>query len=173
MPFVLVRVDDRMIHGQVVVGWASVLHPDRIILCHDEIARNQWERELYESSFIDSGIQINVFSTDELLQYLRSDAFKKERVVLLVESPADALRLIQLGVPISTLNIGGLHYRAGKKELNHYIYVDEEDIRALSQIASRGIRIEGQDVPTSRKVDVMALIERAKPTTPPRKGRET
>jgi len=161
MPFVLVRVDDRMIHGQVVVGWASVLHPDRIILCHDEIAQNEWEKELYESSFIDSGIKINVFSTNELLNYLRSEAFQKERVVLLVESPKDAWKLLGQGVPITTLNIGGLHYRANKKELNHYIYVDEEDIQALSKIARRGVRIEGQDVPTARKVDVMSLLEKA------------
>lgn len=160
MPFVLVRVDDRMIHGQVVVGWASVLHPDRIILCHDEIAQNEWEKELYESSFIDAGIPINVFSTDELLRYINSEDFQREKVILLVESPKDALKLIELGVPISTLNIGGLHYRANKKELNHYIYVDEEDIQALLEIARRGVRIEGQDVPTARKVDVMSLLEK-------------
>ncbi len=160
MPFILVRVDDRMIHGQVVVGWASVLNPDRIILCHDEIAANEWEKELYESSFADSGIKINVFSTEELLQYLRSEDFKKERVILLVETPRDALRLLDLGIKFDCLNIGGLHYRANKKELNHYIYVDAEDISALSEIARRGIKIEGQDVPTAKKIDVLRLLEK-------------
>lgn len=160
MPFAMVRVDDRMIHGQVVVGWASVLHPDRIVLCHDEIAQNEWEKELYESSFADSGIKINVFTVDELLRYIRSEEFEKEKVILLVETPKDALRLLEKGVAFGCLNIGGLHYRANKKELNHYIYVDSEDIQALVEISRRGVKIEGQDVPSARKVDVVEMLQK-------------
>lgn len=158
MSFLLVRVDDRMIHGQVVVGWASFLHPDRIILCHDEIADSAWEKELYVSSFSDSEVEISVFRTNELLQYVESDDFDKERAILLVEKPSDALMLLERQVPFNQLNIGGIHYGPGKIELISYIFLDAEDVTSLNSLQERGVRILGQDTPSSKKVDVMKLI---------------
>ena len=158
MSFLLIRVDDRMIHGQVVVGWANYLHPDRIVLCNDEIASNQFDKDLYESSFSDSDVSINVFSTDELLNYVKNENFNKEKCILLLKNPKDALKLYELNVPMNTLTIGGLHYQSQKKELNDYIFLDNNDIHCLDKLANRGIVIEGQDTPNAKKIDVMKLI---------------
>ena len=158
MSFSLIRVDDRMIHGQVVVGWTSFLHPDRIILCHDEIASNPFEKDLYESSFSDSDVSINVFNTNELLQYINGANFCKEKCLLLVENPQDVLKLFELNVPIKRINIGGLHYKQHKKQFTSYIYLNENDIICLHKLANRGIIIEGQDTPNAKKIDVMKMI---------------
>jgi len=160
MPFNLVRVDDRMVHGQVVVGWASVVHPHIIFLCHDSIAQNSWEKDLYESSFPDTEVKICVYSSSELLDYYRSEAFEKERCILLFETPKDALRLLHAGVRFTKLNIGGLHFRTDKKELNHYIFLDHEDIDSLLQLHELGVQIEGQDVPNAKKFNVMAALKK-------------
>ena len=160
MPFVLVRVDDRMIHGQVVVGWGNAIHPDRIILCNDDISSNSWEKELYECSFSDPDCKINVYSIEELLQYWNGSFFADERCILLFETPKDAYKVYEQGIRFDHLNIGGLHYRDAKKELNNYIYVDSEDIHYLTQLQDQGVKIEGQDVPNAKKVNVRDLIDK-------------
>ncbi len=160
MPFILVRVDDRMIHGQVVVGWGSAIHPDRIILCHDEISANSWEKELYECSFSDSQCKICVFSSEELINYKNSSAFKKEKSILIFETPMAALRLYDAGIKFDCLNIGGIHYQESKQELNNYIYVDAKDVQSIYQLQKRCVRIEGQDVPNAKKVNINKLIEK-------------
>ena len=160
MPFVLYRVDDRMIHGQVVVGWGSAIHPDRIILCHDEISANQWEKDLYESSFSVPDCQICVFSLDELLDYYQGEEYQKERTILLVETPKDALNIFQAGIHFDKLNIGGLHFRDKKKELNNYIYVDAEDVDCINDLQKLGVKLEGQTVPNAKKIDVGVLLEK-------------
>lgn len=158
MSFILVRVDDRLIHGQVVVGWASSLQPDRIILCHDEIAANQFEKELYESSFCDADIFINVYNTNQLLEYIDDDKFSKERCILLLENLQTVLNLLELKVPIHQLNIGGIHFQKNKKQLTNYIFLDDEDVQTLTRLASLGITIEGQDTPNAKKIDITKMI---------------
>ena len=160
MPFVLVRIDDRLIHGQVVMGWGHALSPDRIILYHGEIARNPWERKLCECSYADSGVRVCVCSLEQSLQYFQSEEFAREKTILLVESPKDLLHLLACGIQISAVNVGGMHFREGKVKLNSYIYVDAEDIEFFRRISERGIKIEGQDVPTAKKVDVMSMIKK-------------
>jgi len=157
MPFALVRIDDRLIHGQVVVGWVHAVRPDRIILCNDDVANSEWERDLYLNSYTDADVKIDVMSADEAIAYLKSPAFEKEKVILLVESPKDAWTLIEKGAPITNINVGGMHYKENAKEITSYIFVSEEDIKYLNLFHEKGIKIEARDVPNSKSYD---LIER-------------
>ena len=161
MAFVLVRVDDRLIHGQVVVGWARALRPDRIILCDDEIAASDWEKDLYLNSYADVDVALNVFSEDELLKYVNSPDFEKEKVLLVVASPKVVWQLVEKGVPIKNVNIGGLHYKENARKIAPYIFVSEEDVNFLKKLSARGISIEGRDVPQAKVLDVMELIGKA------------
>ncbi len=161
MPFVLVRVDDRLIHGQVVVGWARALRPDRIILCDDEITASEWEKDLYLNSYADVDVALNVFSVDELLQYVRTPDFEKEKVLLVVASPEVVWRLVEKGVPIQSVNIGGLHFKENARKIAPYIFVSEEDVNYLKKLGARGISIEGRDVPQAKILDVLGLIGKA------------
>ena len=160
MPFVLVRVDDRMIHGQVVVGWGNAIHPDKIILCHDEISASTWEKDLYEGSFSGYDCEIHVFSTSELLDYCKKEQFQKEKIILITETPKDVLMIYEAGVHFEKLNIGGLHFRESKKELNKYIYVDSEDVQCIAKLQRYGVEIKGQDVPNAKKVNIDDLIRK-------------
>ena len=159
MPFSLVRVDDRTIHGQVVLGWSNYIHPHRIILCNDEIAATEWEKDLYESSFSDTDTQINVLDCAELQQYVQGEDYSRERCILLVENLRDAIHLLNINIPFNNINIGGLHYSDGKRGLTDYIFLDDDEIKCFGELESRGITIEGQDLPGSKKIDVMKLIQ--------------
>ena len=161
MPLVLIRIDDRLIHGQVVLGWGLTLKPDRIILCSDRIAEDDEQREMFSEfdALMDSNCEICIWNEDETVRYLASDRFDGERVILVVETPAELHRLVEKGTAFETVNVGGMHFRRGKFELANYIYVDEDDIRYLRQLLDRGIELEGRDVPTAKRIDIAEALD--------------
>ncbi len=157
MSLELVRVDDRLIHGQVTVAWGSWLSPDRIVLANDEVAASPWRREMYSST--DSmGVAVTVVAVDEFVGCMSDGVWDDERVLLVVESPADLLRVVRGGVAVPDANIGGMHHAPGKRELLPYLYVNDDDVRALRELESLGVRLEARDVPQARPVDVGALL---------------
>ncbi len=161
MPLVLTRIDDRLIHGQVVIGWGNQIRPHRIILCSDSIAASQWQRELYMSagSMAMYDVDISIMSEDETVDFLKNKTVQEEKVILLVESPRDVYRLIKRQAPIHTVNVGGMHYKRGKRQLANYIFVNDEDVQSFRRLLEKNIVLEGQDVPTSKKIDIAKLLE--------------
>jgi PTS system mannose-specific IIB component len=161
MPLVLVRIDDRLIHGQVVLGWGLALKPDRIILCSDCISADDEQREMFSEfdALMDSNCEICIWGEDETLRYLASDRLDGERAILVLETPAELYSLVEKGAMIETVNVGGLHFRRGRFELANYIYVDEDDIRYLRLLLERGIELEGRDVPTARRIDIAETLD--------------
>lgn len=161
MPIVLARIDDRLIHGQVVIGWGNYLKANRIILCSDSIATTPWLIEIFKSAgaLAPSEMSISIWTEEETIKYFRDDSSQKERTILLVETPQELLNLVAQGAPIEVVNIGGMHYKQGKRQLAQYIFVDENDINSLNILKSRNIVLEGQDVPTSKKINVANLID--------------
>jgi len=161
MPLVLTRIDDRLIHGQVVVGWGLLLKPGRIILCSDAIAGSSWEKEIYmgAEAMAPYPLSISVFTTEETLSFLNDEMNEQEKIILLVETPQDILELIKRGIKIDKINVGGMHYRQGKRRLAPYIFVDEQDIELFKEINQMEIELEGREVPTGKRIDIIKAIE--------------
>jgi len=158
MSLVLIRIDDRLIHGQVTVGWGSYLNPDRIILVSDEVARNDWEKELYKSC-VPYNITVSILSVDEAAASLGDAASADERVIMLVESPSDIVGLIERGAAFQQVNIGGMHYKSGKKKILPFVYVDENDIGDFKKIMEHNVELVCQELPQSKKTSLAALLE--------------
>ncbi|MBN2011141.1 PTS sugar transporter subunit IIB [candidate division KSB1 bacterium] len=162
MPLVLTRIDDRLIHGQVVIGWGNYIHPDRIILCSDSIASSPWQRELYEAAGAMAmyNVTISIWTETETIHFFQhDDAVNKEKILLLVESPEDINRLVENHVQIGVVNVGGMHFKRGRRQIAPYIFVSDEDIASFQQLLERNLTVEGQDVPTSKKLDIAKLLE--------------
>ena len=157
MALVLIRIDDRLIHGQVTVGWGRALQPDRILLVNDIVAMNPPQKNLYEAA-VPPGIAVSILTIDEAAKAVKGGIFDQEETLLIVESPDDALALQERGVEIQSINIGGLHYTAGKKGLLPYVYVSEQDVVALRAIMAKGIELECRDVPSAKRVDLRCLL---------------
>jgi len=159
MPLVLVRIDDRLIHGQVVVGWGIQLSPNRIILSSDEIASSSWEKEMYMGAEATAPfpLAISVLTIDETILFLTEN--QTEKTILLVEAPKEILTLIEKGLKIEKVNVGGMHYKPGKRRLAPYIFVDEDDITAFKKMRDMNIELEGQDVPTAKKIDILKALK--------------
>jgi len=160
MPLALTRIDDRLIHGQVVVGWGSYLKPDRIILCNDSVASEKWQREMFEfaKELVTFDLEISILTEEATVSYLKRDEFHEEKIFLLVESPHDICSLVDRGAPIKKVNVGGMHFKTGKSQIAPYIFVDDDDVQSFKTIIENNIKLIGQDVPTAKKIDITELI---------------
>lgn len=157
MSLVLVRVDDRLIHGQVTQGWAGSLKPDRLVLVNDTVAQSRWERELYEAS-APEGIRVSVLGMDEASGAIEGWLTEGEDLLVLVDGPKDALCLREAGVAFDYLNVGGLHYREGRTKVLPYVCVDDADVRAFKLLQEQGVEIECADVPGCERKDLFECL---------------
>lgn len=155
MSWLLHRVDDRLIHGQVVVAWGLRLAPQRIWVVDDAVAASEWERELLESSAPD--FTVRVASVAEAARNWGQERDAPGGAFLLVRDLATALRLVEAGAAIATLNLGGLHYAPGKDKINEYVYLGDADRAAARALRALNIVLHVQDVPAARAVSLDEL----------------
>ncbi|MBU0742788.1 PTS sugar transporter subunit IIB [bacterium] len=155
MPLVLARIDDRFIHGQVTVGWSRKLQPDRIILCNDKIAADPWQSRVYASS-VPPQMRVSVLDRESTARFLAGDGMldRGEDIILLVGSPIDMQDLHRRGLPIGEVNVGGMHYMKGKRELLEFVYVDKRDLKALRALQDDGVRLVAQTVPGVKAIEL-------------------
>jgi mannose/fructose/N-acetylgalactosamine-specific phosphotransferase system component IIB len=158
MSIVLFRVDERLIHGQVVVGWAE-LHPDRIVVVDDEIASSQWEQELYAM-----GLPTDVTPEFDDVHAARAQLTNwrdgGERVLVLTRDIATMHKLAEGGLMHGAeVNIGGIHHAPGRKAFLPYVYLSGEEISHMNALAGEGVRITARDLPGARRVELKELLQ--------------
>lgn len=155
MSWALHRVDDRLIHGQVVVAWGQHLRPRRIWVVDDASAASDWERDLLSDAA--PGVEVRVVSAAEAIVAYGDEAAAEGAAFLLVRDLRTALALVEGGAPIPAFNLGGLHYASGRAKVNDYVYLDDEDRARCRRILERGVRLEVQDVPATRSQPLTAI----------------
>jgi len=149
------RIDDRLIHGQVLVAWGSRLDPARIWVVDDGVAASAWERDLFRDAA--PGIEVRVASVAEAAAAHAEEASAPRGAFLLVRDLDTARRLVDAGAKVAEWNVGGLHYASGKEKVNDYVYLDERDRDAAKALLLAGARLIVQDVPASRPQPLVAL----------------
>lgn len=150
MPLGLARIDDRLIHGQVTVGWATHLKPKRIILASNEIAADPWQSQVYTSS-VPPRIQVSILSLAETVSFLAGDESMGPDCLLLTGSAGEMAQLASMGLDLERVNVGGLHFSPGKKELLPFVYLSRSDLAALHQLLERGLTLSAQQVPGGKE----------------------
>ena len=150
MPVILARIDDRLIHGQVTVGWSEALRPDRIVLANNSIAADPWQSKVYAST-VPPHIKVSILPVARAAAYLADPAHEQEKVLLLTGSPEEMSELVRLGVPVDEVNVGGLHFSAGKLEMLPFVYLDRQDLTALVRLIEMGATLSAQQVPGGRE----------------------
>ncbi len=157
MTLSLVRVDDRLVHGQVVVGWVQALGAKRIIVVDDDLAENTWERELYALG-VPPGLAVD-FGSVAAAPDLVADAIRAaERTIVLVANVETAVRLCRVAGDVKRLNLGGLHNGHGRTKRLPYVYMTDDEAAKLRALRAAGVEVSAQDVPTARPVPLEDLL---------------
>jgi PTS system mannose-specific IIB component/fructoselysine and glucoselysine-specific PTS system IIB component len=152
----LVRLDDRLIHGQVVVGWGQPLNIGFIVLVDDEVRNSAWEQDLYRMG-VPANIEVVFASIAEAARQL-TDWEQDARVGILLAGDIDTMAALAATGQVKQVNIGGVHHRAGRSERLRYVYLTDEEAGKLRSLASNGIEVTAQDVPTARAVPIREFL---------------
>ena len=153
----LVRIDDRLIHGQVATVWSKEANAQRIIICSDEVAKDQIRKTFFYRWT--SRSKVSVVDVAKAVRVYNNPKYEKDTVFFLYTCPQDVLRMAEAGVPIKSVNIGGMSFKTGKTQITKAVSVDESDIAAFKKLHEMGIELEIRPVATDKKVDLMSKIE--------------
>ena len=157
MSIVLCRIDDRLIHGQVVIGWGRPLGIDQIILVDDQVAASEWEQELYRMAVVPE-IEVRFVTlaaaTAQLAQW--NDNGKRG---LVLTGDLDTMAALHKASPdiVHRINLGGIHHRPGRRERLPFVYLTDQELRTLRSMEERGAVVTAQDLPTSSPVPLRNL----------------
>ena len=157
MIIVLARIDDRLIHGQVATIWSRDTKCQRIIVCNDEVAANPMRKTLLEQ-VAPPGIKSSVVGIDEAIRAYNNPKYQDDRVLFLFTNPTDVVRMVEGGVAIKSVNIGGMSFKEGKKQITNVVSVDDTDIEAFKKLNKKGIELEIRKISSDRKVDLMSKL---------------
>ena len=157
MALELYRIDDRLIHGQVVVGWGQPLDLRFIVLVDDEVAASDWEQELYRMG-VPPDMEVYFDTVGSAAQNL-SRYQDDERRGLLLSGDIDTMtRLVDATEDIRRVNVGGIHHKPGRTQRLRYVFLTPAEESQLRALASRGIEVSAQDVPAARPVPLDELL---------------
>ena len=148
--FPIVRIDDRLIHGQVVLGWVEPLKIRSLILAHDTIAHDQ-DLKTAIAGILPSHLDFQVLSLKDTAAIL-NDSQKNKRQMVVVESPKAMKIIVANGGKIDNIIIGGLHHQEDRTELLPYVFLSPADISQMNEIVKSGISVTCQDLPGSSPV---------------------
>ena len=157
MTLTLFRLDDRLIHGQVVVGWGHALAAERILLIDDHVAATEWERELYRVG-VPPGMEVQFASVAEAPEALERSAGSSERTIVLVGDVDTLIRVCRTSPVVKKVNIGGLHDSEGRRRRLPYVFLSDDEAMRLSDLRDNGVEVTVQDVPTTRAIPLSELL---------------
>ncbi len=158
MPVELYRIDDRLIHGQVVVGWGQPLDIRLLVLVDDLVAESEWEQELYRIA-VPPEMEIRFESVDSAVRNHTTYSSDPRRSIVVTADIATMKQLIARVQIIRDVNLGGLHHRAGRHQKLRYIFLTDDEAAMLRDLQSLGVTVTAQDVPSAHPValdDVLA-----------------
>jgi len=157
VPIALYRIDDRLIHGQVVVGWGQPLNIGFIVLVDDNVACCDWEQDLYRMG-VPPEMQIIFADVMTAVRDHASYSSDPRRGIIVVPDITTIQRLIE-GVPsIREVNVGGIHHRAGRTPKLRYVFLAPDEEAQLRSLKEKGVRVTAQDVPAAREVPASELL---------------
>ena len=158
MPVALYRIDDRLIHGQVVVGWGQPLNLGFIVLIDDVVAESEWEQELYRLG-VPPNMEVYFVSTADAARDIDKYMADRRTGMILTGSVEAMLTLARTAVrPITAVNVGGIHHREDRTQKLRYVFLSESEEQALRDMAELGIVVTAQDLPSATAHSLEALL---------------
>ncbi len=157
MTLVLTRIDNRLIHGQVLEAWVPFVHADCIVVANDEVAGNSLKKMMMKAS-VPSRMRVEIGTIDETVALLNSSQLDGRRVLLLFATTKDALRAYQAGFRYDHLNLGNMHADKGKARFSCTLFLNPEDLENLEILDRAGVKITSRCIPADSERSWRKLI---------------
>lgn len=157
MAIKFVRIDDRLIHGQVVTTWIKQFDIEQVIIVNDEVAADQVQAAIMQLA-APPGVKVVLFTVDGFIKAYNSTPIKKSTMVLFT-NPTDVDKCLEGGFKISLLNVGGIKYAMGKTQITKAVSLDQTDRNSFKRILERGVKIQIQMVPNDAIVSLEELLK--------------
>ena len=159
--FALVRIDSRLLHGQVATAWTKAVQPTRIIVVSDAVSKDELRKKLIEQA-APPGVKANVVPIAKMIEVAKDPRFGNTKALLLFENPQDVVRAIEGGVDIKEVNVGSMAHSVGKVLVNKVLSMDAKDVEVFETMKKAGVKFDVRKVPNDNKDNMDALLQKAK-----------
>ncbi|EOH75480.1 MULTISPECIES: PTS system mannose/fructose/N-acetylgalactosamine-transporter subunit IIB [Enterococcus] len=157
MSIIGVRIDGRLIHGQVANLWATKLNISRIMVVDDEVAQNDIEKSGLKLA-TPAGVKLSVLPIEKAAKNILAGKYDSQRVLIVARKPDRLLKLIELGVPIKEINVGNMSQTSETRSITKSINVVDQDVEVFKQLNDRGVHLIAQMVPSDKADEFMSLL---------------
>jgi D-glucosaminate PTS system EIIB component len=157
MNFGLVRIDDRLIHGQVVTLWVKHLQASRIVIVDDQVVKDSFLQIVLRGA-APPGVKVEVFGLEQAAQALDRPEAERAKTIVLLKGPKAAIELRKAGVLFETLNVGGMGAGPGRKPFYRNISATQDELEMFRQLEAQGVAVQVQIEPNARPIALAGLL---------------
>ena len=150
------RIDDRLIHGQVMTQWIQQASTNEVVIVDDAVAKDAFLQMIMKSS-VPAKISLKIFSVSDAIEYLLKEPDDK-KVFILVKTPGVLVSLVKAGVVLDFVNVGGIGAKAGRKTLYKNISTSDEENKDLRTLIDQGIKVFFRVVVTDSEENVAKYV---------------
>jgi len=159
--YVLARIDSRLLHGQVATSWTKSTQPDRIIVVSDGVAHDRLRKNMIIQA-APPGVKVNVVPIKKMIEVAKDPRFGATKAMVLFETPQDALKAIEGGVDIKTLNVGSMAHSEGKVAVNKVLSFNQNDVDTYEKLKKLGVKLYVRKVTNDSGENMDAILQKAK-----------
>ncbi|MGX7196038.1 PTS system mannose/fructose/N-acetylgalactosamine-transporter subunit IIB [Enterococcus olivae] len=152
MKIELARIDDRFIHGQVLTKWVKLRPISRIIVVSDAVAQDEMRKTLI-LSVAPASVKASAVTVDKMVRAYKSPRYDNDTVMLLFENPEDIVDLVQKGVPLKEINVGGMRFERDRKQITKAVSVSPTNVEAFKTLHELGVKLELRQLPGDTSID--------------------
>ncbi|MGQ9608713.1 MAG: PTS system mannose/fructose/N-acetylgalactosamine-transporter subunit IIB [bacterium] len=157
MSIEFVRIDDKLIHAQIILGWTSIIKPTQIIVANDEAAQNELRKEILLAAASELSLDsasIIILTLKDTISYLKRYDTDDKKFILVLSNPSDVVYLINNNISIKKVSLGWMSFSLGKNKMFDTVYVNGKDIQAFQKLSSMGVEIKYQFSPYDPELDI-------------------
>ena len=161
LKMVLVRVDSRLLHGQVATAWTKSTQPNRIIVVSDAVSKDDLRKKLIEQA-APPGVKANLIPVEKMIEIAKDPRFGNTKALLLFENPQDVLRAVEGGVDIEEVNVGSMAHSVGKVVVSKVLSMGQADVDAFENLKAKGVKFDVRKVPNDSSANMEDILKKAK-----------
>ncbi len=154
---VLTRIDDRLIHGQVMTAWLNYTGANRIVIVDDIVAKDEFIISILKMA-VPAGIKVNIYDITKAVTKFQEEKETNDKIIILVKTPQTIYSLLEKGLEIKNLNVGGMGAQPGRKKLYRNISASDEEKEIFKKLIAKGIETTIRIIPDNKEVKVDKLL---------------